>query len=477
MAVTYTQGDEVFLNNASSGGTGTLTPSGSEGGVAAAMSWRGTPTITSVKHGTTDMNAETGATADETSGGGVSSIYSRGYSLAVGASAAAVNVVMSTLCVGVLGAALADGVDQTTPAHSGFGQHNFVGTSAGTSDRNLTLTQSSIATDTDELLAYFGFGYCSPGSTMSGVSSTTGSEIDQDLSGVYGGALYQDTGDSTSETAAITFTAPAYYSGSPFFAWYTPNMRAVMVGMALQPAAGGGPSAQTLAPGAISSLEVFGSHSVINQLQFLTPGSIASAEAFGAHTLSPGVVNVSPGSITSAEAFGDATLTGVVTITPSGVASLEAFGSHTLATGEVFISPSSIASLEAFGDHAVTQAFILAPSSINSLEAFGSGAVITGAVSITPTGIGSAEAFGTHLLSSVIVLTPDGIASLEAFGDGQITLGPVTIEPAGIDSAEAFGLAFVDDGTGQPRARWFIRMRGAIVGTLTVNMTDTVRKH
>jgi len=163
-------------------------------------------------------------------------------------------------------------------------------------------------------------------------------------------------------------------------------------------------------------------------------------------------------------------------ISPTGIASAEAFGAHQVDTGPVNISPGGISSAEAFGSATLQAVVTIYPSGIASTEAFGGAQVVVGPVTITPSGISSAEAFGTADLTGVLTISPSGIASLEGFGSALLTLGPVELLPAGIGSAEAFGVATLDDGS-VVKARWFIRQKGEIIGTLSVIDTNLRTRH
>lgn len=128
--------------------------------------------------------------------------------------------------------------------------------------------------------------------------------------------------------------------------------------------------------------------------------------------------DLEPSSITSLEAFGTPTLLATNNLSPTSIGSAEAFGTPTvLATND--LSPSGIASLEAFGTPTLLATNEVLPAGIASGEVFGTPTVAPGAVSVSPTGIASAEAFGTPLVthgSIPQVIMPEGIPSREAFG-------------------------------------------------------------
>lgn len=245
MAVSHTNHSGVMINVALSANTSSLTPSGSEGAVSAGVHWFASTgqTLTSVKHGSggTDLNAVTGATATRSAASG-NNLQGRGYALAVGSTANGVYVVFSASVYGALEAHVSDSVNQTTPAVSGFGQTGFTAVGTGNTPTTLTLTQSSISCAVGDMVESFGFFQTNASRTVSGVSSTTGTETFDSGVSVYRGASYYDTADSTSETANMTATAPAYYSGFPYYAYFHPNLWGEMVGFVLQQSGGGGPS-------------------------------------------------------------------------------------------------------------------------------------------------------------------------------------------------------------------------------------------
>lgn len=195
----------------------------------------------------------------------------------------------------------------------------------------------------------------------------------------------------------------------------------------LAPVAGGGPSATTMTPTAVSTAEAFGSATaqVISPTTNAAPSAVASVEAFGVAVLAAKVTS-SPTAVGSSEAFGTALIAAKVTSTAVGIASGEAFGT-TVVTAKVVVSAVGIASIEAFGVTALA-------------------AKIT-SVSV---GISSGEALGTPSLSAKVTSSPTGLASAEAFGPVSVSIGFVTLSlaPVGIASAQALGSTIVSTSVG-----------------------------
>jgi len=247
MAVSYTGHAASSWQTASAINTGALSPSGSEGVVGAGIVWDGSATITAVTHGSGGpaMSAVSGATADYTTG---LSIHGRGYARAVGSSSAGIWVTWSGAVTGSVLGIVQDGADQTTPTASGFGSSGSQAPVAGSSPATLTLTNSSISCAVGDMVNNFAF-FQSQLSSMSGISSTSGTEVDQVALTFRMSAAYYDTCDSTSETANATGTCPAfYYTG---YGYYSPRLSGVQVGFVIQQSGGGGTTATKLLDGKI----------------------------------------------------------------------------------------------------------------------------------------------------------------------------------------------------------------------------------
>lgn len=236
MAVSYTSASASSWVSVDNAATGSLAPSGSEGVVGVGVIWNGTATITSVKHGSggSDFSAVSGATADYTTG---TNMHARGYVRAVGSTTNSVNVVWSAAVTGLVHAICQDGANQTTPAVSGFGASGTQAPVAGSSPATKTLTNSSISCAVGDMVNLFAYYQCALVVSMSGISSTSGTEVNQTGSGFHMGASYYDTCDSTSESANSTGTCPSfYYSG---YGFYSPRISGVQVGFVVQQSGGG----------------------------------------------------------------------------------------------------------------------------------------------------------------------------------------------------------------------------------------------
>jgi hypothetical protein len=142
------------------------------------------------------------------------------------------------------------------------------------------------------------------------------------------------------------------------------------------------------------------------------------------------------------------------------------------------ITASSISSDEAFGAAVLTTGMVnVAPSAVASAETFGTAVITSAAINLLPLSITSEEAFGTSSVYTSITLLPSAIDSLEAFGAAILT-GTYELLPAGIASAEALGWHSITGGdTSSASIRWFIKMRGQIVGTVNVHHTPLKSRH
>ncbi len=209
-------------------------------------------------------------------------------------------------------------------------------------------------------------------------------------------------------------------------------------------------------------------------VQDISPSDIASLEAFGIAVIGQPVQDISPSEIISSEAFDTAQITPQsVDISPPEIGSTEAFDTASVLSG-LEIQPSEIGSSETFDNATLTVSAVnIDVSSILSAETFDTASIITDQ-ELLPVGIGTVEAFGTAELTGEVFLTPGSIASLEAFDSATLGLGDVSITPASIESLESFGFLTVSDGT-QTKARWFIRQKGRIIGT--INLKTPGLKH
>ena len=179
-------------------------------------------------------------------------MHARGYVRAVGSTTNSVNVVWSAAVTGLVHAICQDGANQTTPAVSGFGASGTQAPVAGSSPATKTLTNSSISCAVGDMVNLFAYYQCALVVSMSGISSTSGTEVNQTGSGFHMGASYYDTCDSTSESANSTGTCPSfYYSG---YGFYSPRISGVQVGFVVQQSGGGGPSpkSEPVTPGALT---------------------------------------------------------------------------------------------------------------------------------------------------------------------------------------------------------------------------------
>lgn len=249
MAVAHVDGKAVSWDGIANPQIPALTSHGNAVGVQILWNDVDSRTITSVKYGGssgTNMTAVSGATKDQT---GASSPLApnakgRGYQLITGSSGDdKVYIVFSGACTGSAHSQSVSGVDGADPIHasSGFGLGDSAGFAIANVARSFVLNQTGIPTDTDEIVVYSGMMYCGPGSTVTSITSSTGtaSSSTTPLNSRTEGAAFYDTSDSTSEQAAVTLTAPQYYY-TPSFAWLEPPGTAVMVGWAWNAGTGGG---------------------------------------------------------------------------------------------------------------------------------------------------------------------------------------------------------------------------------------------
>lgn len=294
MAVAHVDGKAVSWDGIANPQIPALTSHGNAVGVQILWNDVDSRTITSVKYGGssgTDMTAVTGATIDQTGAQSplAPNAKGRGYRLITGSSGDdKVYIVFSGACTGSAHSQSVSGVDGADPIHasSGFGLGDSATYAITNLARSFILNQTGIPTDTDEVVVYAGMMYCGPGSTVTSITSSTGtaSSSTTPLNSRTEGAAFYDVSDSTSEQATVTLTAPQYYY-TPSFAWYQPPATAVMVGWAWNAGTGGGNDAIdgaipiTVTPA--GTLKGTGAIDGTSALAFSGSGTLGEASAAG----------------------------------------------------------------------------------------------------------------------------------------------------------------------------------------------------